>query len=74
MERNAGNSTCAVVLAYGMIENNMGVKPKGLGVDMRMFKTTTSFAIGALIIIGLLIALYTVTGKEMIKIGITSNG
>jgi len=34
--------------------------PKGLEIDASMFKTSTSFAVGALIICGLLAALYTV--------------
>ncbi|SMC72969.1 sodium/sugar symporter [Pedobacter africanus] len=42
------------------IENKKGVSPKGLEVDPSMFKTTRSFAVGALIIIGILVALYTV--------------
>ncbi|MNS34502.1 Sodium/glucose cotransporter [compost metagenome] len=35
-------------------------KSQGLEVDTTMFKTTTGFAVGALIICGLLVALYTV--------------
>ncbi|MFI5187986.1 MAG: sodium/solute symporter [Chitinophagales bacterium] len=42
-----------------MIETRKGVHPHGLEIDAKMFKTSTSFAVGALIIIGLLIALYT---------------
>lgn len=41
-----------------LFENKNGVNPKGLEIDAKMFKTTTSFAVGALIIIGLLVALY----------------
>lgn len=41
-------------------ENKKGVTPHGLEIDASMFKTSTGFAVGALIIIGLLIALYTV--------------
>ena len=41
------------------IENNRGVKPNSLEIDATMFKTSTGFAIGSLIIIGLLVALYT---------------
>jgi SSS family solute:Na+ symporter len=37
-----------------------GVKSKGLEVDVQMFKTSKGFAIGALIIVGLLVALYSV--------------
>ena len=43
-----------------MLENKNGVNPKGLEIDAKMFKTTTGFAVGALIIIGILAALYTV--------------
>ncbi len=54
-----------VLCVIGMIvisryENKKGVKPQGLEIDASMFKTSTGFAVGALIIIGLLIALYTV--------------
>ncbi|POY37469.1 sodium transporter [Solitalea longa] len=35
-------------------------KSKGLEVDTSMFKTTPGFAVGALIIVGLLVALYTI--------------
>lgn len=41
-------------------ENKKGVTPHGLEIDASMFKTSTGFAVGSLIIIGLLIALYTV--------------
>jgi SSS family solute:Na+ symporter len=41
------------------IENRKGVKPHSLEIDTSMFKTSTAFAVGSLIIIGLLIALYT---------------
>jgi SSS family solute:Na+ symporter len=41
------------------IENRKGVKPHGLEIDAKMFKTSAGFAVGALIIIGLLVALYT---------------
>lgn len=42
-----------------MIETKKGVQPNGLVVDTKMFKTSTGFAVGSLIIIGLLVALYT---------------
>jgi solute:Na+ symporter, SSS family len=42
-----------------IIENRKGVTPHGLVIDAKMFKTSTGFAVGALIIIGLLVALYT---------------
>ncbi|MBI2731329.1 MAG: sodium/solute symporter [Sphingobacteriales bacterium] len=41
------------------IENRKGITPHGLEIDSSMFKTSTAFAAGALIIIGLLVALYT---------------
>jgi SSS family solute:Na+ symporter len=41
------------------VENRKGVTPHSLEIDTSMFKTSTGFAAGALIIIGLLIALYT---------------
>lgn len=37
-----------------------GTNPKGLEVEPKMFKTSPGFAVGALIIIGILVALYTV--------------
>jgi SSS family solute:Na+ symporter len=42
-----------------IIEYRKGVKPNGLEIDASMFKTSTGFAVGSLIIIGLLVALYT---------------
>ncbi len=40
-------------------ENRKGVLPQGLEIDSSMFKTSTGFAVGSLLIIGLLVALYT---------------
>ncbi|AOM79869.1 sodium/sugar symporter [Pedobacter steynii] len=40
-------------------ENKKGIVPKGLEIDAKMFKVSTSFAIGALIIVSLLVALYS---------------
>lgn len=52
---------CALgMIIISLIENKRGVVPNGLEVDTSMFKTTRSFAVGALIIIGLLVALYTI--------------
>ncbi|WEK33553.1 MAG: sodium/solute symporter [Candidatus Pseudobacter hemicellulosilyticus] len=42
-----------------MVEHKKGVKTNGLEIDPKMFRTSTGFAVGALIIIGLLVALYT---------------
>jgi solute:Na+ symporter, SSS family len=41
-------------------ENRKGIKPNGLEVDKKMFRVTPGFAVGALIICGLLVALYTI--------------
>ncbi len=43
-----------------MIENASGKKVNALEVDTKMFRTTRGFAVGALIIVGFLIAIYTV--------------
>jgi SSS family solute:Na+ symporter len=52
---------CIVVMwVISMIESRKGAKPHGLEVDKTMFKTTPGFAIGSLIICGILAALYTI--------------
>ncbi|SEN25029.1 solute:Na+ symporter, SSS family [bacterium A37T11] len=43
-----------------IVENKRGVVPKGLEVDAKMFKPHTPFIVGSIIIIGLLLALYTI--------------
>ncbi len=42
-----------------MIENAKGTKVHALEVDTKMFRTSTGFAVGAFIVIGILVALYT---------------
>ncbi len=42
-----------------MIDNRKGVTPHGLEVDKNMFKLSPGFSVGALIICGILAALYT---------------
>ncbi|RZM26807.1 MAG: sodium transporter [Pedobacter sp.] len=42
-----------------MVESRKGVNPKGLEIDAKMFKTSTSFAVVALLITGLIVALYS---------------
>lgn len=42
-----------------IVEHKRGVQTNGLEIDASMFRTSTGFAIGSLIIIGLLVALYT---------------
>jgi solute:Na+ symporter, SSS family len=42
------------------VENRRGVVPKGLIVDTSMFRVSKGFAIGAMVIVAILITLYTV--------------
>ncbi|HZB12128.1 MAG TPA: sodium/sugar symporter [Chryseolinea sp.] len=42
------------------IENRRGVKPNGLEIDKSMFKLSPGFTAGALLITGILVALYTI--------------
>lgn len=42
------------------LENRNGVNPKGLEIDRSMFKTTPGFAAGALLICGVIVALYSI--------------
>lgn len=52
---------CIVVMyLISIYENSRGTKPNALEVDRKMFRVTPGFAVGALIICGLLAALYTV--------------
>ncbi|HZE86138.1 MAG TPA: sodium/sugar symporter [Puia sp.] len=52
---------CIVVMyVISKIENNKGLRPTGLEVDRKMFRVSPGFAVGALIICGLLAALYTI--------------
>ncbi|RZL42913.1 MAG: sodium transporter, partial [Pedobacter sp.] len=48
------------MVVISLVENKRGVVPNGLEIDTKMFKTTTGFAVGSLIIVGLLVALYTI--------------
>jgi SSS family solute:Na+ symporter len=43
-----------------MLESKKVAHDKGLEIDVKMFKTSRSFAVGALIIIGLIVALYSI--------------
>jgi SSS family solute:Na+ symporter len=52
---------CIIVMfVISKIENNKGLRPTGLEVDRKMFRVSPGFAVGALIICGLLAALYTI--------------
>lgn len=42
------------------MENRNGVNPKGLEIDRSMFKTDKGFAAGALLIVGIIVALYSI--------------
>jgi SSS family solute:Na+ symporter len=48
------------MIIISLIDNRRGVKPNGLEVDAKMFRMEPSFAVGALIIVGILAALYTI--------------
>jgi SSS family solute:Na+ symporter len=52
---------CCILGMYliSMYENKKGVVAKGLEIDASMFKVSTPFAIGSLIIISLIVALYS---------------
>lgn len=47
------------MVIISLVQNKRGVKTNGLEIDPKMFRTSTGFAIGSLIIIGLLVAFYT---------------
>ncbi len=53
--------SCIIVMFFiSIFETNRGVKTNGLEIEKEMFKTNKGFAVGAVIILGLLVALYTV--------------
>jgi len=47
------------MVIISLIENRKGLRPTGLEVDKKMFRLSPGFTVGALIICGLLAALYT---------------
>ena len=52
---------CVIGMALiSLYENRKGLKTHGLEVDRSMFKMSPSFAVGALIVCGILAALYTI--------------
>ena len=52
---------CVIVMYFiSIYENKRGVVPNGLEVDTTMFKTKTGFAVGALLVLGITAALYTI--------------
>jgi len=50
----------ALMVVISLIDHKRGVKVEGLEVDTKMFKVSNGFAIGAMIIVGLLVALYSI--------------
>ena len=48
------------MVIISLVENARGVQPKGLEIDTSMFRVSNSFLVGALIVLGTLVALYTV--------------
>jgi len=52
---------CVIVMyVISMLENRRGINPKGLEVDSTMFRTSKGFAAGSLIVVGVIVALYTI--------------
>lgn len=53
-------AVCIIGMYFiSIYENKKGVKTNGLEVDASMFKVSTSFAVGSLIIVAMIVALYT---------------
>lgn len=51
---------CVIGMYFiSIYDNKRGIVPNGLEVDTKMFRVSTSFAVGALIIITMLVALYS---------------
>ena len=48
-----------VMVIISLYETRKSANPKGLEIDSKMFKTSPGFAVGALLILGILVALYT---------------
>ncbi len=52
---------CVIVMIFiSLYDKKRGIVSKGLDVDSKMFKVNSGFAAGALIIVGILVALYTI--------------
>ena len=52
--------TCLIgMYLISIYENRKGVVPRGLEIDIKMFKLNRSFAVGALLVLGITAALYT---------------
>ncbi len=52
---------CVIVMYFiSIYETRNGVNPKGLEIDSSMFKPAPGFTVGALIVLGLIVALYSI--------------
>ncbi|NEU08772.1 sodium/solute symporter [Flavihumibacter sp. R14] len=52
---------CVIVMYFiSIYETRNGVNPKGLEIDKGMFKTAPGFTVGAIIVLGLIVALYSI--------------
>ncbi len=52
---------CVIVMYFiSIYENRKGLIPNGLKVDSSMFRTSPSFTVGALIVLGIVVALYSI--------------
>lgn len=49
-----------IMILISLLDARRGVTAKGLEIDATMFKTNKGFAIGAMLIVGILVALYTI--------------
>jgi len=49
-----------LMIAISVYDEKRGYQSKGLVIDSKMFKVTNGFAVGSLIITGILVALYTI--------------
>jgi SSS family solute:Na+ symporter len=53
-------AVCIIGMYFiSIYDNKRGIVPNGLEVDAKMFRVSTSFAVGALIIVAMLVALYS---------------
>ncbi len=50
----------AGMVLISIYDNKRGIKPKAMIVERKMFSVDTSFAVGSLVVVGILAALYTI--------------
>ncbi|MEB0249958.1 sodium transporter, partial [Mucilaginibacter sp. 5B2] len=48
------------MVIISLVDAAKGKETNGLEIDAKMFKTSNSFAIGAMLVIGVIVALYTI--------------